>query len=222
MRAELVFAGIAIALTAGCALPAPAPQPLSAIAAPLAPAEPPVGRSQARVESVREIGPYLEASLRGLGGAQGFLFAASEACRSALAVGAVVHLTAARPLIRVVGPNGAKCSARGLASLAAWRDTLPDRRASFLVVTAPAELKLVGEAPGFLLAEGKLPLAAELRWRTPLDVAAVLADTPACRAHLARPRTEMEFRPRGEDVLVLRGRLEACPVLAIAEPVFLD
>jgi hypothetical protein len=180
------------------------------------------GRGQARVEGVREIGPYLQASLAGRGGAQGFLFVASDACRAALMDGAIVRLTPARPFVRVTSASGAQCSARGLASLTAWRDTLPDRRASFLVVTAPAELQLASEAPGFLLATGKLPLAAELRWTTPLDLVAVLPDTPACRAHLARPRTEMEFRPRGDDVLVLRGRLAACPVLAIAEPVFLN
>jgi hypothetical protein len=218
MRTALVLVGAAIALAAGCAAPA-APQAASAA---VVPAEPPLGRGRARVAGVREIGPYLEASLGGDGGAQGFLFVASDACRSALTEGAVVRIAAARLLVRVTGADGAQCTARGLADLAAWRDTLPDRRASFLVVTAPAELKLVAEAKGFLLAAGKLPLAAELRWSTPLDVAAVLPDTPACRAHLVRPRTEMEFRPRGDDVLVLRGRLEPCPVLAIAEPVFLS
>lgn len=219
MRAALVIAGAAIALVAGCAAPAPTPQIPSA---PVVPTEPPIGRGEARVEGVREIGPYLEASLSGRGGTQGFLFVASEACRSALAEDAVVRVAPVRPFVRVTGADGAQCTARGLANLTAWRDTLPDRRASFLVVTAPAELMLVSESPGFLLAAGKLPLAAELRWSTPLDVAAVLPDTPACRAHLARPRTEMEFRPRGDDVLVLRGRLEPCPVLAIAEPVFLN
>lgn len=218
MRARLEFACVALALAAGCALPAPPP---AAVALAL-PIEAPLARGQARVEGVRALGPYLEASLAGRGGTQGFLFVASDVCRAALAEGAIVRIAAARPLVRVAGANGATCSARGLASLASWRDTLPDRRASFLVVTAPAELRLVSEAPGFLLAAGKLPLAAELRWTTPLDLAAVLPDTPACRAHLERARTEMEFRPRGPDVLVLRGRLDPCPVLAIAEPVFLD
>ena len=221
MRAASVFALIALALTGSCATPAVAPEPPSPAAAPAA-AEPGLGRGQARVEGVREIGPYLEASLVGRGGKQSFLFVASDECRSALAEGAVVRLEPAPPLVRVSAASGARCAARGLAGLAAWRDTLPDRRASFLVLTQPAELRLVAEANGFLLAAGKLPLAAELRWTTPLDVAAVLPDSPACRAHLARARTAMEFRPRGDDVLVLRGRLEPCPVLAIAEPVFLD
>ena len=218
MRAATVFAGIALALTGSCASPEAAPAPAAA----QAPAEPQLGRNQARVEGVREVGPYFEASLVGRGGARGFLFAASDACRGVLANGAVVRLVPARPLVRVIGPGGAQCSASGLTQLAAWRDTMPERRASFLVLTAPAELHLVSEVSGFLIAAGQLPLAAELRWSKPLELAAVLPDTPACRAHLARPRTEMEFRPRGDEVFVLRGRLDPCPVLANAEPVFLD
>jgi hypothetical protein len=221
MRAARLLVALALALGAGCAAPAGAP-PSAATPPPAPPAEPPLARDQARVERVREIGPYLEAHLRGRAGSQGFLFVSSEACRRVVANDAIVRLSPARPLVRVSGAGGTRCSARGLAGLAAWRDAMPARRSSFLVVTAPAELALVSEAHGLLLATGKLPLAIELRWTSPLDVAAVLPDTPACRSHLARGRTEMEFRPRGEDVFVLRGRLEPCPVLAIAEPVFLQ
>lgn len=209
------IAGLALWM-AGCAS-APAPPP-----APAAPEPPPLARNQARVAGVRDLGLYLEARLSGNGGVQGFLFAASEACRNVLTEGAVVRVEPARPTVRVTGAGGAKCTARGIADLAAWRDTLGDRRAAFLVLTGPAELRLVSEADGFLIAAGQLPLALELRWSKPLDLAAVLPDTPACRAHLAKGRTEMEFRPRGEDVLVLRGRLEPCAVRAIAEPVFLQ
>jgi hypothetical protein len=223
MRALGRLAAIALALGVGCAAaPPPAPAATPATEATAAPGEIPLGSGQARVERVREIGPYLEAHLRGNGGDQGFLFVASGPCRRVLGEGAVVELAPVKPLVRVTSGDGSQCSARGLSGLAAWRDALPARRASFLVVTAPAELALVGAAEGLLLAQGKLPLAIELRWPDPLALAAVLPDTPACRAHLARPRTEMEFRPRGEDALVLRGRLEPCPVLAIAEPVFLQ
>ena len=223
MRAVSGLAAIALALGAGCAA-APSPvAPAAAVTEPPAPPdEAPLAQDQARVERVREIGPYLEAYLRGGGGEQGFLFVANEPCRRALREAAVVRLTPAKPLVRVTSADGSQCSARGLAGLAAWRDAMPARRASFLVVTAPAELALVGAAEGLLLTQGMLPLAIELRWPDPLALAAVLPDTPACRAHLARPRTEMEFRPRGEEALVLRGRLEPCPVLAIAEPVFLQ
>jgi hypothetical protein len=218
MTRALLLAIAALALYAGCAAPAAAP---AAETAPRSEAEA-LPRGQARVEGVREFGPYLEAHLAGRAGRQGFLFVASESCRNALAEGAIVRIAAAKPLIRVTSASGVHCAARGLSSLAAWRDALPERRASYLVLTKPAELRLVLETPGFLLASGKLPLALELRWSTPLNVAAVLPDTPACRKHLARGRTKMEFRPRGEPALLLRGRLEECPVLAIAEPVFLD
>ena len=221
MTRALLFSAAAIALCLGCAPVAKTPV---VVAAPPAsePGNEALPRGQARVEGVREIGPYLEAHLAGRAGRQGFLFVASESCRNALAEGEIVRITAARPLIRVTSASGVHCAARGLSSLAAWRDALPERRASYLVLTKPAELRLVLETPGFLLASGKLPLALELRWSTPLNVAAVLPDTLACRKHLARGRTKMEFRPRGEPALLLRGRLEACPVLAIAEPVFLD
>ncbi len=210
------LAGLAL-WAAGCASPPPPAPP-----APAAPQPAPLARNQARVEGVRDLGLYLEARLTGNGGAQGFLFAASDACRSALAEGAVVRVEPARPTVRITGAGGMKCTARGIASLATWRDTLGDRRAAFLVVTGPAELRLVSEAHGFLIAAGRIPLALELRWSDPLDLAAVLPDTPACRAHLAKGRTEVEFRPRGDDVLVLRGRLEPCAVRAIAEPLFLQ
>jgi hypothetical protein len=217
MRTKSVVAAIALALSASCAAPVSAPPSPPVIAA-----EPQIARDQARIEGVRPIGPYLEAHLRGGGGSRGFLFAASEPCRRALADGNVVRVSPARPLVRITAADGAQCSARGLVDLAAWRDALPARRASFLVISAPAELAFVSETPGFLLSAGKLPLATELRWRSPLDLAAVLPDTPACRAQLARRRIEMEFRPRGEDVFLLRGRLEPCPVLAIAEPLLLQ
>jgi hypothetical protein len=222
MRASLLcsgIAGVALGWATGCASRAMVPPP----AAPTAATEPPaLARNEARVGAVRELGPYLEASLSGRGGVQAFLFAASDGCRAALAEGSVVRVAPAQPLVRVTSAGGVKCTARGLASLAAWRDTLGDRRAAFLVVTNPASLRLVSEAHGYLLAVGRLPLAAELRWSKPLDLAAVLPDTPACRAQLAREHTEMEFRPRGEEVLVLRGRLDPCPVLAIAEPLLLQ
>ena len=217
MRRAFFLALSAFALTVGCAAPAKTPTPR---ATPLA--LEPLGRGQARVENVREIGPYLEAHLAGRAGRQGFLFVTSAICRSVIAEGALVRIAPEKPFVRVTSASGAQCAARGLASLEVWRDTLPERRASYLVLTAPAELHLDLATPGFLLASGKLPLALELRWSTPLDIAAVLPDTPACREHLARGRTKMEFRPRGEPVLLLRGRLEECPVLAIAEPVFLN
>lgn len=219
MRVAIHAAGLALAVGLGCAAPTSAPAPAPKPTAPVV--EPGLARDQARVESVREIGPYLEAYLRGGGGSQGFLFVTSEPCWRALVHGSAVRLRPAKPLVRVTGADGAECSARGLAGLAAWRDAMPTRRASFLVITAPAELALVSDAGDLLVVQGKLPLATELRWPRPLDLAAVLPDSPACRAHVARGRTEMEFRPRGEDAFVLRGRLEPCPVLAIAEPVFL-
>jgi hypothetical protein len=223
MRVTRFIAAFAIALNGGCASPASTPDESASTPEPAPPLPDPAALTgdRARVGAVRDVGPYLEAQLRGRGGSQGFLFVASEPCRRAIIEGAVVRLTPEKPLVRVTGTGGAECRARGLASLAAWRDAIPARRASFLVVTAPAELELVSEGDGLLIAQGKLPLATELRWPNPLDIAAVLPDTPACRAHLARDRTEMEFRQRGDDALILRGRLEPCPVLAIAEPVFL-
>jgi len=215
MRNTVLLALVCGALA--CAGPAAPPEDSAAASS----GPPPLPRGRARVDSVRALGPYLEAHVAGNAGRQGFLFVASEKCRAVLHDGALVRLEPRPPLARVVAENGVRCDARGIANLAAWRDALPERRSSFLIPTEPAELHLVSEAPGALIVAGKLPLALELRWPKPLDVAAVLPDTPACRAHLAHERTEMEFRARGEDVLVLRGRLDPCPVLAIAEPVFL-
>jgi hypothetical protein len=124
--------------------------------------------------------------------------------------------------LSVLGARGARCTARGITSLAAWRDSLPQRRSALLVLTEPAEVALVAEASDYLIASGSLPLALELRWSRAMDVAVVLPNTPACRAHLARGKTEHEFRALGEDALVLRGRLEPCPVRALAEPVLLN
>jgi hypothetical protein len=174
------------------------------------------------VEGVRARGPYLEAHLVGNAGRQGFLFVASAGCRALLVEGATVRLLATPPLMTVLGANETRCAASGITSLAAWRDALPPRRSQYLVLSEPAELALQLESDGFLIATGKLPLALELRWSKPLDVAVVLPNTPACRAHLSRARTEAEFRALGEDPLVLRGRLDPCPVLALAENVFLN
>jgi hypothetical protein len=174
------------------------------------------------VADVRALGPYLGAELRGAASTQGFLFVASEVCQQVLREGSVVRLEPVQPLGRVVGAEGRSCLARGMLGLAGWRDALPDRRADFLMVDGPAELRLVEASEGILVASGKLPLALELRWTKPLAVVALLPDTPACRAHLARARTVMEFRPRGPDALVLRGTLEPCAILGIAEPIYLD
>lgn len=215
MRTRLLAAA---ALAWGClATPPPPPPP-----APNAPAAPALARGQARIEGVRERGPYLEAHLVGNAGRQGFLFVASAGCRALLVEGATVRLLATPPLMTVLGANDTRCAARGIASLAEWRDALPARRSRYLVLREPAELALQLETPEFVIATGTLPLALELRWSNPLDVAVVLPNTPACRAHLARERTEVEFRALGEDPLVLRGRLDPCPVLALAENVFLN
>jgi hypothetical protein len=171
---------------------------------------------------VREIGAYLEAHLETRGGPSGLLFVADEACRALLQPGAEVRVEPEKPFARLTGRGVSPCDATGITELAAWRDRLPPRRSELLVPTESAELRLLlATESGELLAVGKLPLALELRWPTPLDVVALLPDTPACRAHLARGRTTMEFRARGEHPLVLRGRLEPCPILGLAEPIYL-
>ncbi len=217
LAAAGIWAGVACA-------GAPAPEPPPAPAPPAADAAPASGLTPGRVSiaDLRGLGPYLGAELRGRGGAQGFLFVASDACQSVLREGAEARLEPVQPLGRLVDDAGRSCLAHGMLGLAGWRDALPERRADFLVVSGPAELRLVQASDGILLAAGKLPLALELRWTKPLDVVALLPDTPACHAHLARPRTVLEFRPRGPDALVLRGRLEPCAILGLAEPIYLD
>jgi hypothetical protein len=211
---------MAAALVLCCAAapsPAPAPQEPRAIE------QPPARAGFARVERVRMIGAYLEAQLLGQSGRSTLLFVASDACRTILQEGTEVRVVPERPLARVSGKGAESCAARGITDLAAWRDALPPRRSELLVLTETAELRLLQTTEtGELLAAGKLPLALELRWPTPLDVVALLPDTRACRAHLARATTQMEFRARGEHPLVLRGRLEPCPILGLAEPLHLD
>ena len=218
MRTALCACALALLASLGCAAPAARPAPNAAGA----PAPPPLPRGRARIDGVRTVGPYLEAHLVGNAGRQGFLFVASESCRAVLRDGALVRIEASPPLMAVLGARGVRCTARGISGLATWRDSLPQRRSALLVLTEPAELALVAEAPDYLIASGSLPLALELRWSKAMDVAAVLPNTPACRAHLARGKTEHEFRALGADALVLRGRLEPCPIHALAEPVLLN
>ncbi|MBM4385780.1 MAG: hypothetical protein FJ091_20725 [Deltaproteobacteria bacterium] len=215
MRTVLLHCALALLASLCCTAPVAPPGAL-------APDPPPLPRGRVRVEGMRTLGPYLEAQLVGNAGRQGFLFVPSESCRAVLATGSLVRIEATPPLMTVVGAKGTRCTARGISGLAGWRDSLPQRRSSLLVLTEPAELALVAEAPDYLIASGSLPLALELRWSKAMDVAVVLPNTPACRAHLARGRTEHEFRARGDDALVLRGRLEPCPIRALAEPVLLN
>jgi hypothetical protein len=218
MRTALSACALALLASFGCTTPAATP----ADAGGETPAPPPLPRGRVQIEGVRTIGPYLEAQLVGNAGRQGFLFVASEACRALVAEGTLARIEATPPLMTVVGARGARCTARGISGLASWRDSLPQRRSALLVLTEPAELALVAEAPDYLIASGSLPLALELRWSRAMDVAAVLPNTPACRAHLARGKTEHEFRALGDDALVLRGRLEPCAIRALAEPVLLN
>lgn len=234
MRPPAPFLGLLALLAFGlaCASSSPATD-AGAAAEPAAstesadaePAKPPKPhRTEVEVRDVREVGPYVAATLAGRDRAFHFFFPVSTSCDALIHEGNRARYLPEGTFGQVRGEQGERCSPVGVGELPFWRDFQPRRRSAYLAPREQAEFHTIHEGDEFLLVRGRFPLSVELRWPEPMDAVAFLPPTEACRAQLDAGKTTMEFRARGPEALVLEGQrgAETCPIRGLALPLGLD
>jgi hypothetical protein len=115
--------------------------------------------------------------------------------------------------------DGESCDAVGVASLEAWRNRQPRRRANVQgVPRATARFALVGESERYLLVRGRFPLASEIRVPSGADLVAVLPADEACRTAALRGQVSLEFRAAGRDPFRLLVGRDTCVIEGFAMP----
>ncbi len=171
------------------------------------------------VKSVALLGPYLLVEVAGRKEQLRLLTPASPECARVLQSEAEVRYQRAGHFGRLER-EGESCDAVGVASLEAWRNRQPRRRASVQgVPRATARFALVGETEQNLLVRGRFPLASEIRVPSGADLVAVLPANEACRTAVARGQASLEFRAAGRDPFRLLVGRDACVIEGFAMPI---
>jgi hypothetical protein len=171
-----------------------------------------------RIAEVRQVGPYLDATLDGARAPLRFFFPRSADCNALLVEGGEALYRVVGPFGRLGDQAGARCEPVGVGSLPAWRDDLPRRRSQYLIPRAQAAYRPLFASDDLLLVRGRFPLTLEIRWPEPMDAVAVMPALPACRAAYAHPTATMEFHASGPEVFWLEVAEGRCPIVGLAVP----
>ena len=179
----------------------------------------PFSGSDVTVKSVSMVGPYLLVDFSGRMEQLRLLTPASPECSRVLQSEAGLRYQRAGNFGRLErGDEG--CDAVGVASLEAWRNRQPRRRANVQgVPRATARFSLLAETPKYLLVRGRFPLASEIRVPSGADLVAMLPADAACRAAASRGEVTLEFRAAGRDPFRLLVGRETCVIEGFATPV---
>lgn len=179
----------------------------------------PFSGTDVTVKSVSLVGPYLLVEVAGSKERLRLLAPASPECSRVLQSEAQVRYQRAGNFGRLERGDE-RCEAAGVASLEAWRNRQPRRRANVQgVPRATARFSLLAETPKYLLVRGRFPLASEIRVPSGADLVAMLPADPACRAAVERGEVTLEFRAAGRDPFRLLVGRETCVIEGFATPV---
>jgi hypothetical protein len=179
----------------------------------------PFSGTEVTVRSVSLVGPYLLAEVTGRKEQLRLLAPASPECARVLQSEAEVRYQRAGHFGRLERGDES-CDAVGVASLEAWRNRQPRRRASVQgVPRATARFSLVAESGNYLLVRGRFPLASEIRVPSGADLVALLPADEACRTAARRGQVSLEFRAAGRDPFRLLVGREACVIEGFATPI---
>ena len=177
----------------------------------------PFSASDGWVVSSERVGPYVLARIEG-DDSLALLTPPSPSCASVLAPEARVRYAKHGIFGRLVGSDGTTCDPVGTASLAVWRDRQP-RAEGRAFPRATARYRTLHQGDGRVLLRGRFPLASRVGIPAGFDLVALVPDTPACAAALARGEASLEFRDAGPEPFRLVGAEGPCPVLGFAMPV---
>jgi hypothetical protein len=177
----------------------------------------PVGSTDGVVLGVSRHGEYLLVAFGGSLRDMQFLAPASEACLQVLAPEAQVRYAKSGVFGRFTR-DGTSCDPIGVASLAAWRDSLP-RAPGKPVPRAAAFFTLLQEDPELIFLRGRFPLASRVNIPGGWDLVAVLPNSGVCSGLATRTDASLEYRVAGPEPFVLLNDSQLCPVLGFATPI---
>lgn len=173
--------------------------------------------SSARAEWLGEHAGYLDVRIETAGKQLRFFLDASDPSCSGLrgAPGELRYANAG--VLGRLDRGDLRCEPLGILSLKEWRsrrgranrEPIPRARADWTVIHRDAEL---------VLARGRFTLASQLGFPGGVDSVAIFAVDPVCEATIDRGVGSLEFRNGGQDVLVIVGERQRCPLLGIARP----
>lgn len=177
----------------------------------------PFTSSDAVVNEVRDRGPLIDAHLKGGGFDLRLLFPSEPDCAEVLRPEARVRYLAKGPFGRVESKEGDTCVPLGIADLETWRDRRPsaDRR---LAPSAQARWRPVRKDSEVLLVRGRFPLANRVGMAGPLDLVAMLPNTPECLTVAQRGIATMVYRDTGRDAFRLLIDPGQCAIIGFATP----
>jgi hypothetical protein len=177
----------------------------------------PFTSSDAVVNEVRDRGPLIDARVKGGGFELRLLFPSEPDCAEILRPEARVRYVAKGAFGRVESKDGDACVPLGIADLETWRDRRPraDRR---LLPSAQARWRPLRKDPEVLLVRGRFPLANRIGMSGPLDLVAMLPNTPECMTVVQRGIATMVYRDTGRDVFRLLIDPGLCPIIGFATP----
>ena len=176
----------------------------------------PFSSTDANVNAVAQIGPYLLVELRGAGANLSLFAPATPACASVLRPEAAIRYEKYGIFGRL-SRDEETCAANGAASLAAWRDRTYRRRGT-VVPRAHAQFTTLFEGPQLVLLRGRFPLAGRVGIPAGYDLVAMVPNNALCRPVVERGVASLEYREAGPMPFSLVTDNGPCPVLGFAEP----
>jgi hypothetical protein len=179
----------------------------------------PFSSTDLTVKSVSLLEPYLLAEIVGRDERLRVLVPASPECSRVCQSEAAVRYQKSGNF-GLLERGDARCDVVGIASLEAWRDRQPRRRARAEVLPrATARFAPVGGNDRHLIVRGRFPLASEIRVPSGADLVAVLPANDVCRSVVARGESTLEFRPAGRGPFRLLAGSDACVIEGFAMPI---
>jgi hypothetical protein len=176
----------------------------------------PFSSTDANVNAVSQVGPYLLVELRGAGANISLFTPVTPACASVLQPEAAIRYEKYGIFGRF-SRGEETCTANGAASLAAWRDRNYRRRGT-LVPRAQAQFTKLFESPQLVLLRGRFPLASRVGIPAGYDLVAMVPNDPICQPVVERGVASLEYRDAGPMPFSLVTDRGPCPVLGFAEP----
>jgi hypothetical protein len=176
----------------------------------------PFSSTEARVNAISQLGPYLLVELRGPGADLELFTPASEACARVLKPEAAVSY-AKYGIFGRFTRGDESCTPVGVASLEAWRDRTYRPRGR-VVPRAQVQFTPLFESKQLVLLRGRFPLAGRIGIPAGYDLVAMVANDAVCRPVIDRGVASMEYRDAGNLPYALVGDRALCPVLGFANP----
>jgi hypothetical protein len=176
----------------------------------------PFSSTDASVNAVSELGPYLLVELRGRGANLTLFTPVTETCARVLRPEASVVYSKSGIFGRITRDNES-CDPVGVASLAAWRDRTFRRRGRPLP-RAQVQFTTLYEGKQLVLLRGRFPMVGRVGIPGGFDLVAMVANDAVCRPVIERGVASMEFRDAGPMPFSLVGERARCEVLGFAAP----